>query len=97
MTAQMWSLPTAMGLVEFQEILKQSHAMLGGDTLGVELDAPNRQLTVAESHDLAFSRLSRDLEFRGKSASLDKQRMVAGAGKTLGQAFEYVRGLMEDG
>ena len=63
----------------------------------MKLDAPNGELFVAEAHDLAFLGLRSDFKAIGQRGALDEERMIAGGGEALRQAFENVGVFVEDG
>src|ERR1043165_893115 len=64
-------------LVKFEEVLEDFHAALGGDALRVKLHAPDRQLAVAQAHDLTLGGFGGDFQFARESCALDEQRVIA--------------------
>ena len=55
-----------------------------------------RELSMVESHDLAFSRLCGDGELIGQSLRRDNERMIARGGKWIWQSGENARSIMMD-
>src|SRR4051812_12211413 len=84
-------------LVQSEKILQDPHPALGGDRLGVELHAPDRQRLVAQAHDFALGRLRGDFEDAREGGTIDDERMVAGGGEVLRQAVEEIAVLVPDG
>ena len=60
--------------------------MGGGDGFGVELDAPEGVLSVAESHDLALGGVGDDLEGGGDGGGVHDEGVVAGGGEGVGKS-----------
>src|ERR1017187_2826896 len=76
---------------ELEEIGENGFAFLGEDGLGVELDAPDGKLPVANAHDFAFGfGFGSDLEGVGECVALDKKRVITGGGERIGKADEKV-------
>ena len=74
--------------------------MLGGDALGVELDAVDGECAVAEAHHRGAvepRRLAGGVDRQRIGNVLDHQRVVARGGKGAGQAGEDTRAVMLDG
>ena len=64
-----------------EKILQELLAGVGEDGFGVELDAFDGVLAVAETHDDSVIGLSGDRKAARKSAAFDDQRMVARGGE----------------
>ena len=47
-------------LTEFQEVLQDHNSFFGGKRFGMELNAPNGEVLVPDSHDFPFVRMSGD-------------------------------------
>ena len=84
------------GSVESEEVFQNLHAAFGGDGFGVELDAPDGEFAVAESHDFAFGGLGGDFEGCGEGGALDEERVVARGGEALGHVAEDVGVFVEN-
>ncbi len=83
---------------QLQEIRQNLFAVFGEDGFGMELDAPDGVLFVAEAHDLAFGfGFGGDLEGVGQRVAFDEERVVAGGGEGIGHAFEKVAAIVIDG
>ncbi len=83
---------------ELEEIDEDALAVFGEDGFGMELDAPDGELFVAEAHDFAFGfGFGGDLEGVGQRVAFDEERVVAGGGEGVGHAFEEVAAIVVDG
>src|SRR5581483_11183917 len=71
-----------------QEIPEQVLPVPGEDRLGVELNALDRVLAVADGHDDAALRAGGDLEAVGNRLGQDRERVVADRLERAGQAGE---------
>src|SRR5262245_46924754 len=75
-----WRAPSRTGYrscsTAAEEVLQQPLALDGQDRLGVELHAEDRQLAVAQRHDLLLPGLGGHLEHRRKGRRLDDQRVI---------------------
>ncbi len=71
--------------------------MFGEDAFGMELDAPDREVLVADAHDFAFVGFGSDFEAVGEGIALDDERVIAGGGEGIGYAGEKVFGVVFNG
>lgn len=85
------------GSVEREKVLKNFHAALSRDGLGVELHAPDGERLMPESHDFAFGGFGGDFEAIRAGFAFEDQGMVAGRGEALGESSENVGIKMLDG
>src|SRR5208282_1067301 len=73
-------------ILEAEEICEELRAGGGEHGFGVELDAFDREIAVAEAHDHAVFRHGGDGQAARESAAFDHQRMIARGGERAGQA-----------
>ncbi len=66
------------------------------DGLGVELDAFDGQLAVAQAHDGAVAGLGGTLQLAGQAFPLDDERVVARGGEPLGELAENGLAVVQD-
>ena len=69
---------TLKSLTEIEEVLQDHNSFFGGKRFGMELNTPNRQLFVPESHDLTFLGMSGDGKAIRQRRRFHDKRMVAG-------------------
>ena len=79
-----------------EEVAQEVVARLGEDRLGVELDAFDRELAVAEPHHEAVLALGRDLEPLGHRVAVDDQRVVPRRGERARHAGEHAAAVVRD-
>ena len=81
-----------------EEIGKDFLPFLRENGFGVELDAPDGVLFVADAHDFAFGfGFGGDLEGVGHGVAFDEERMIAGGVEGVGHAGEEVVAVVVDG
>src|SRR5439155_21418642 len=65
------------GRGELEEILQDQMPVLGGDALGMELHAVDRELAMRNAHDEAFIGLRAERKLVRQAVAIDYQRMIA--------------------
>ena len=88
---------TLMCLTEFQEVLQDHNSFFGGKGFGMELNAPNGEVFVSDSHDFPFVRMSGDGKAIGQRRGFHDKRMIAGRDERGGKILEQVRPIVPDG
>src|SRR5262245_61061698 len=79
--------PLDAGKVE--EIGEEPMPVLGGDALGMKLNAVHGIALVLQPHNDAVASLRRNFQRLGQACGLDHERMVARGGEVLGDAGEH--------
>lgn len=74
----------------FQEIAYHGATFGGEHALGVELDAVDVVLTMAERHDLSFVALGGDLQTVGEACLVDHPTVVSAHDDAAGQTIEDI-------
>src|SRR5215218_2189485 len=86
--------PASVRVREVAEVAQQRAAVLGGDRLGVELDAPQRSRPVLEPHDDVVGRPRRHTQ--GRRHRADGKRVVAHGREALRDAGEQAAAVVMD-
>ncbi len=82
---------------EAEKIPKEVLAMAGEDRFGMELDAVDGILPMADAHDFAFGGVGVDDERVGHGGGIDDERMVARGFEGAGEIGEDAGVVVEDG
>ena len=78
----------AGGSVKRQEVAEEFLAVFGEDAFGMELDAPNGEFPVTQSHDFALVGFGGDLQAIGKAIAIHDERMVASSREGVGNILK---------
>lgn len=82
--------------LQSQEVTQQFLAMGRKDRLWMKLNTPERKRLVTESHNLSFSRLSRDLQTFWKSFTPYQETVITGRLEGIGKTGEKILPVMQD-
>ncbi|MEN9637687.1 MAG: hypothetical protein RL077_6091 [Verrucomicrobiota bacterium] len=85
------------GSIEGEKVLEDFHTTDGGDGFWVELDAPNGEGFMAETHDLALGGFGGDFEYWREGGAFDEEGMIARGGEALGHVPEKIGIFVLDG
>ena len=88
---------TLMCLTEFQEVLQDHNSFFGGKGFGMELNTPNGEVFVSDSHDFSLVRMSGDGKAIGQRRGFHDKRMIASRHERGGKILEQVRPIVPDG
>ena len=88
---------TLMCLTEIQEVLQDHNSFFGGKGFGMELNAPNGEIFVPDSHDLPLVRMSGYGKTIGQGRRFHDKRMVAGGDEGGGEILEQFGPIVPDG
>ena len=87
---------TFKSLTEIKEVLQDHNSFFGCKRFGMELNAPDGKLPVANTHNLSFVGAGGDQKAFREGFGLDEEGVVAGCDQGVGQALEQVLLLVPD-
>ena len=87
---------TLKSLTEIKEVLQDHNSFFGCKRFGMELNAPDGKLPVADTHNLSFVGAGGYQKALREGFGLDEEGVVAGCDQGVGQALEQVLLLVPD-